>query len=105
MLVIAGDIGGTKTRLGIFSSEKGEKNPLVEETFLSREYPDFESILEVFLHSVDMKCDRAVFGVAGPLVDGRVSVTNLPWTIAENSLKNFLKIPSISLINDLEALG
>lgn len=105
MLVIAGDIGGTKTRLGIFSSEKGGKKPLVEETFLSREYPNFESVLQVFLHSIDMKFDRAVFGVAGPLVDGRVSVTNLPWTIAENSLKNFLKIPSISLINDLEALG
>ena len=57
MLVIAGDIGGTKTRLGIFSSEKGGKKPLVEETFLSREYPDFESVLQMFLHSIDMEQD------------------------------------------------
>jgi glucokinase len=106
MFVIAGDIGGTKTTLGIFSSEKGGKKPLIEKTFQSRQYPDFESILQTFLQSCDMDADRrAVFGVAGPSIDGRVSVTNLPWTIDERRLKALFKIPFLALINDLEALG
>lgn len=105
MVLLVGDIGGTKTRIGVYSSDKGEKAPLIEKTFSSVRYQNFEGVLQEFLQDVDMKFERAVFGVAGPVVGDKISITNLPWKIDKNQLKNTLKIPSVKLLNDLEALG
>ncbi len=104
-MLLAGDIGGTKTKIGVYSSDKGAKAPLIEKTFTSAQYPNFELVLQEFLQSVDIKFERAVFGVAGPLMDDKVSITNLPWEIDKKQLKNILQIPSVKLLNDLEALG
>jgi len=104
-MLLAGDIGGTKTILALFSHEKGPRDSLVEETYPSREYNRLEDMVKEFLNQVDQEVDQASFGVAGPVVNRRVEVTNLPWVIDERQLENELDISSIRLLNDLEAVS
>jgi glucokinase len=105
-LLLAGDIGGTKTSLALFSPQHGMHRPLVEATFPSADYPNLESIVSLFLSQVrDQRVERACFGVAGPVVNGRASITNLPWVIDEAALRRALGIPEVQLINDLFALA
>ena len=82
-MLLAGDIGGTKTNLAIYSPEGPLGSPLAEKTFPSAHYPNLESLVREFLSEVDVKVDKAAFGVAGPVVGGRVTTTNLPWEIDE----------------------
>ena len=100
-MILAGDIGGTKTILALY--EMGDRGlRLVKEA----EYPSdseetFEAILEKFQPNPSL--EGACFGVAGPVLDGKVSVTNLPWLLSEDSLKKILQTDRVKLINDLEA--
>ncbi|MFO7740848.1 MAG: glucokinase [Anaerolineae bacterium] len=66
-MLLAGDIGGTKTKLAVYSKERGPRKPLVEETFPSRDYDGLEAIAREFLDQVDIEVDRASFGEAGNL--------------------------------------
>ena len=75
-MLLAGDIGGTKTNLAVFSSETGWRKPFAEATYASVNYPDFESLVREFLTQHDFPIDRASFGVAGPVVAGQASITN-----------------------------
>ena len=104
-MFLAGDIGGTKTHLGVFSNEGGFRQPLVEAEFASARYPNFESIVREFLRYVHQPVRMAVFGVAGPVVHGRAKITNLPWVMDEKKLGEELNVSSILLINDLEAIA
>ena len=104
-MFLAGDIGGTKTHLGLFSTDRGCRHPVVEAEFASIEYPDIESVVGKFLDNVDASIDMAVFGVAGPVVQGRARITNLPWVMDEKKISHTLKVPSVRLINDLEAIA
>lgn len=106
-MLLAGDIGGTKTKLAVFSTEKESdwKNPLSEATFPSGHYPSLEALVQEFQQQHHYKIDRASFGVAGPVVNGRATITNLPWILEENHLKHALDIPSVSLLNDLNAIA
>ncbi len=104
-MLLAGDIGGTKTTLAVYSTEDGPRSPLAEATFHSRQYRDLESIVREFQSSHRQAVDRAVFGVSGPVVDGRVTTTNLPWELDEQRLQSELKLDSARLINDLAALA
>jgi glucokinase len=106
-MLIAGDIGGTKTALAIFSSEAGPHSPLAETTVHSADYPSLDAIAKEFLAKVKSPVDRACFAVAGPVIAGRVKATNLPWVIADSTLAQELNINlnSIRLINDLEAIA
>ncbi len=96
-MILAGDIGGTKTRLAVF-----DKNMrcVRQEKYLSRQYPDLESILR---HFSAQNIKKACFGIAGPVRDGIVHATNLPWIIDLNTIKKELNIDRAWLINDLEA--
>ena len=76
-MLLAADIGGTKTNLAIFSSEAGLRAPLEEARFPSADYPSLEALVREFLSQVDVKVERASFGVAGPVVAGRARITNL----------------------------
>jgi len=105
IMLLAGDIGGTKTNLGVFSPEKGARAPLFESTFASPEYPNLETMVEEFLDQADMTVDSASFGVAGPVVKGQVKTTNLPWVINETDLGKTLHLNSVRLLNDLEAVA
>lgn len=105
-MILAGDIGGTKTRLALFRSEAGRLRPVTEETYASGKYPDLDPIVEAFLAapgSQDAAIARACFGVAGPVVDGRCVTTNLPWVVDARRLRDGLGLPAVDLINDLEA--
>jgi glucokinase len=106
-MLIAGDIGGTKTDLAIFSNEGGPYTPLAEAKFHSADYPSLQAIVKEFLAVTKKPVDRACFAVAGPVIDGRVKTTNLPWVIEEASLARELNInlQSVRLINDLEAIA
>ena len=104
-MLLAGDIGGTKTNLGIYSPEKGAREPLVESTFPSPKYPSLETLAREFLDQVDVTVDSASFGVAGPVVKGQVKTTNLPWVIDEAQLRKALHLNSVHLLNDLEAVA
>ena len=105
MMLLAGDIGGTKTSLAVFSSEAGPRFPLVEATFPSADYPSLEAIVRDFLSLVDLDVDRASFGVAGPVVSGQATVTNLPWVMHEAQLQEALNLSSVRLLNDLESIA
>jgi glucokinase len=101
-MLLAGDIGGTKTNLSI-SSPDGKLTPVVQATFRSANYPSLEAVVEDFLAGTDVPIDRAVFGVAGPVIHGQSTATNLPWVISEESLQEMLGIEEAKLLNDLEA--
>ncbi|HET8840094.1 MAG TPA: glucokinase, partial [Ktedonobacteraceae bacterium] len=102
-MLLAGDIGGTKTKLAVFSMDSGWRKPLAEATFPSGHYSSLESLVGEFLKQHHFSIESASFGVAGPVVEGRATITNLPWVLEENHLKQALNIPSVSLLNDLES--
>ena len=106
-MLLAGDIGGTKTDLAIFSSEAGPHTPLAQTRVHSADYPSLQAIATEFLAKAKKPVDRACFAVAGPVIGGRVKTTNLPWVVDEPSLANDLNLnlKSVHLINDLEAIA
>ncbi|MBV8053190.1 MAG: glucokinase [Acidobacteriaceae bacterium] len=104
-MLIAGDIGGTKTDLAIYSTESGPHAPLAEAEVHSSDYPSLEAMVAEFLANTKMPVDAASFDVAGPVIDGHVKTTNLPWVMDEDSLKAELSLRSVHLMNDLEAVA
>jgi glucokinase len=104
-MLLAGDIGGTKTDLGIFSNEAGPHAPLVRAKVRSADYPNLQALAGEFLTKAPMPVDRACFAVAGPVIDGRAKTTNLPWAMDEDSLAKELNLRSVHLMNDLEAIA
>jgi len=104
-MLLAGDIGGTKTHLAVFSPEQGPRQPVVESTYPSKDYPNLESIAQDFVAQVDAPIERAAFGVAGPVVGGQATVTNLPWIIRETRLQEVLGLSSVTLLNDLQSIA
>lgn len=103
MTILAGDIGGTKTILALFSEEGKGLRPLREETFPSGDYPDFGEALKEFLKEGKPALRCAAFGVAGPVLNGRCETTNLPWVVDAAKIARRFSIPSVTLLNDLEA--
>jgi len=87
-MLLAGDIGGTKTNLAIYADETGRR-PLVEATFPSGQYSGLEAIARKFLAQVNLPepVKHATFGVAGPVVNHKATITNLPWVMDERHLE------------------
>ena len=104
-MLLAADIGGTKTDLAVFSHEAGPHSPLVQGEVHSADYPSLQVLAAEFLSKVDIPVERACFDVAGPVIDGHAKVTNLPWTMDEASLASDLNLKSVRLLNDLEAVA
>ena len=104
-MLLAGDIGGTKTDLAIFSVERGPHSPLAQSQVHSADYPSLQALVKEFLEKAKTPVERACFDVAGPVINGRVRVTNLPWVIDETSLAKDLNFKSVHLLNDLEAVA
>lgn len=102
-IVLASDIGGTKTNLALFSVEGDALTPVVKKSFASRDYPGLEPLLREFLTDHNAPVRSACFGVAGPVVDGRCKTPNLPWVLDRREISRFLRLDSVALINDLEA--
>lgn len=100
-MILAGDVGGTKTLLAVF--ETGAMTSVREATLPSHELESLESAVEAFLLGAPrLKVDGGCVGVAGPVVDGRCVATNLPWVVDERRLSAAAGAP-VKLINDLEA--
>ena len=104
-MLLAGDVGGTKTDLAIFSNEAGPHAPLARAEVHSADYPSLQALAREFLTKAPMQVDRACFAVAGPVIAGRAKTTNLPWVMDEVSLAKELNLRSVQLMNDLEAIA
>ncbi|HKS28604.1 MAG TPA: glucokinase [Pyrinomonadaceae bacterium] len=103
-MILAGDIGGTKTNLAIFEeAQGGELSKKEEGTFASNDYAGLEAVIEEFLGGRDVPVEAAAFGVAGPVINGVSRITQLPWIISSASLQDCLGTGDVWVINDLEA--
>ena len=102
-LVFAGDIGGTKTNLALYSVHGDKLRSESMQTFPSKRYSGLVPVLQDFLGSAQPKIDAACFGIAGPVVDGKVKTPNVPWMVDSSELRRALKLDSVNLLNDLEA--
>ena len=130
-MILAGDIGGTKTYLALYDWKEDRVEPAREEKFFNADFESFEEIVSEFLAQPDAPSDdfeidedldddsssdniaeppdetidAACFGVAGPVIDNRCRATNRPWVIDGNTLITHLDTPKVQLLNDIEALG
>jgi glucokinase len=104
-MLLAGDVGGTKTALALFDLERGPREPIAEKVFPSGDYPGLESIAREYLAEVDLPVSQACFAVAGPVDQGKASLTNLPWLIDESVLREAINIDRVTLLNDVQAMA
>ncbi|MGB7921838.1 MAG: glucokinase [Pyrinomonadaceae bacterium] len=103
-MILAGDIGGTKTNVALLESD-GDALGMVaaERTFASGGYDSLEAILREFIAEHGSRITHACFGVAGPVIEGHADTTNLAWDVSTSALVETLGIERVGLINDLEA--
>ncbi len=106
-MLLAGDIGGTKTLLGLFDPEALRPDPLVIRTFSTLNYSDLPAMIAAFLdeHREGADIDCACFGVAGPVLGDRATLTNVPWRVDAHKVGEAFAIPRVRLLNDLEAMA
>src|ERR671925_1940138 len=102
-MILAGEIGATRTRLAAFESEGNQLRKVVEKIYLSQEHTGLVDIIPDFIKNEGVPVVSACFGVAGPVRNGRSNISNLPWIIDSRELAKQLKLKSVGLINDLEA--
>jgi glucokinase len=102
-MILAGDVGGTKVHLALYDFTNGNLQHTRDQKFPAKEYSGLEEIVKEFL--TNEKVTAACFGVPGPVRDGRLRLTNLPWTLDSRELAAHLKIDYVFLINDLQANG
>jgi len=102
-MILAGDIGGTHARLAYFQPQDGSFHLVTERIFPSREYRGLGEIVQQFLADSGARPEVACFGIAGPVRNGRVETSNLPWVIEQSRLAEQIHLPATILINDLEA--
>jgi len=121
-MILAGDIGGTKTNLALYEWKTERVEPTREQTFVSADYTSLEDILEEFLNPPPEPSDKkddeaqdapaeheplvldaACFGIAGPVIKNTSKTTNLPWVVDGAALSKRFTIPHVRLLNDLEA--
>jgi glucokinase len=107
-MILAGDIGGTKVHLALYNFAAGRLSAVREYKFHANDYPSLDEVVKAFLAQNLEKPEQiaaACFGCPGPVRDGRLKLTNLPWTLDARDLQRSLGIEHIFLINDLEANG
>ena len=109
-MILAGDVGGTKCNLALFSRKNGNLEMVYKQRFASKDFSKFDLIVKEFSrqakpHLGNEKVEAAGFGIAGPVVGNRIHATNLPWVIDADSLAEEVKVKPIVLMNDLGAWG
>jgi len=102
-MILAGDIGGTKTELGGFRVDDAGLQLVRSASFVSRNYPGLKEIVQEFAGQPSEPITSACFGIAGPVQGGEVRTPNLPWTVRGTELAAVLNLPRVTLLNDLEA--
>lgn len=107
--ILAGDIGGTKTLLGLFACNNHRPEPLVVKRYSTKDYEDAKKILRDFMckHANGTNINSATVGVAGPVRNASCDLTNIPWKIDSTTISDVLNIdlPNVRLINDVEAMA
>ncbi len=105
-MILAGDVGGTKVHLALYQFEGGRLQHVTDERFPARDHPGLEAVVRAFFDKHDHpQVSSACFGVPGPVRNGRLKLTNLPWELDSRELSRALNIDHVFLINDLEANG
>ena len=102
-MILAGDVGGTKTRLAICQLENGRIIRQQTDTFVSRDYSCLEEVVQDFINKYGVSVTKSCFGVPGPVVNGEAKATKLPWHFKEERISSELNIPTVKLVNDLVA--
>ncbi|QKE28767.1 glucokinase [Arcobacter acticola] len=103
-MILAGDIGGTKTNLALYTYKDGALEIQVQHQFVSQKYQNFSDVIEEFISSYKIENIEAVcLGIAGPIINGVCKTTNLPWTIDSKELQIVCNTSKVKLLNDLEA--
>ncbi len=101
-MYLIGDIGGTKTRLALIEKNK-EIKTIKEEKFLSSDFTSLLTVIRKFLKGEEKHVEKACFGIAGPIREGKCQATNLPWVVDSKEIKEELALKDVYLLNDLEA--
>jgi glucokinase len=104
-ILLVGDIGGTKTDLAVLASGSSLRAFSARRRFHSADFPNLAVIAREFTAELDAPVTHACFDVAGPVVDGRASLTNLPWEVSAEGLRRELKLEDVWVINDLAAVA
>jgi len=102
-LILAGDIGGTKTNLAIYAMERGTLSIIAERGYLNRDHAGIEEIVRIFLEDTERSPRISCFGVAGAVMEGICDMPNLGWHLDEGALASAISMRQIKLLNDLEA--
>lgn len=102
-MILAGDLGGTKSNLGLFDVKAGKLVRVAEKRYATQKHSGLEEITADFLNGAKAKVTAASFGIAGPVVNNRVQATNFPWIVDGIAVAAHLHVPRVRLINDVEA--
>ena len=105
MIILAGDIGGTHSRIAYYNDDGDKLECLVKEIYSSVDYSSLDAIVGKFVATHGAKSRQVCFAVAGPVRDGQVRTTNLPWTVDAKQLGRALALKNVILLNDLEAIA
>ena len=106
--VLAGDVGGTTTRLGVFECRPGRPAPVVARTYRTREFATIEAMTKSFLADTGIPSSSIAagcYGAAGPVIDGAATLTNAPFRVDARTIAETLGVARVCLLNDLEALA
>jgi glucokinase len=106
-MILAGDLGGTKTLLGLFERAHRRPRPRVTRGYPTQEFDSFAAILDAFARDVGnpLEIDAAAVGVAGPIVDQHARLTNISWDVSAKEIGAHLNVRRVALLNDLEAMA
>jgi glucokinase len=106
-MLLAGDVGGTKSLLGLFDAEAVRPRAVVVRSYATQDYPSFVHILDAFEQDIGrpLRPRAAAFGVAGPVVGSTARLTNIDWDISSTQVSARLHIGTVALLNDLEAMA
>ena len=103
-MILAGDVGGTKTNLALFAFDGETLAIEVKHQFASRDFTSLEDVIKEFMRLSEVKTiDKACFGIAGPIINGNCQTTNLPWDVVGLNLQTLLGTKEVILLNDLES--
>src|SRR3989344_7883889 len=104
-LILASDVGGTKTILAVYNLKDGRFQLLLKEKYKSKEYKSFEELLDSFVKSTKTIVSTAVFGVPGPVLNDTCKTSNLPWFIDGKKIAQKFHVERVRLVNDFYAFG
>lgn len=107
-LLLAGDIGGTKTLLGLFEPAAERPRPIITRSYGTLDHVELPAMITTFLRdaaTTSEAIDTACFGVAGPVMDQAATLTNVPWRVDARGVAAAFALRRVDLLNDLQAMG